>query len=153
MCASFAFVVRATGSPRGSPIGSVGPDDKGAAMTSTPPLAGVALPGAPADPGREASLAAVAGVAIVALLGTGATLVLPLVGLPLALLGFIGSLVLVRRASGLRMVVLMVTGVLSGLAVVLAAVVLLFLTPVRVTSEVGTVEVDSVEPAQVDPAP
>lgn len=122
-------------------------------MAYTPPLAGAALPGAPTGERREASLEAVAGVAIVALLGTWATLVVPVVGLPIALLGFVGSLVLVRRASGARMVVLMVTGVLSGLAVVVAAVVLVFLTPVTVTSEVGTVEVDSVEPVQVDPAP
>lgn len=119
-------------------------------MTSTPPLAGAA-PGVTAET-REASVEAVAGVAIVALLGIAATAVFPVVGLPLALLGFVGSLVLVRRASGARMVVLMVTGVLSGLAVVLAAVILLFLTAVRFESEVGPVQVDT-GPVQVDPGP
>lgn len=124
-------------------------------MTYAPPPVGTAVPGAHAGEGREPSLEAVAGVAIVAFLGCAATVVLPFVGLPLALVGFVGSLVLVRRASGVRMVVLMVTGVLSGLAVVLAAVVLLFLTPVRWESSVdtvGPVEVDS-GPVEVEPAP
>lgn len=121
-------------------------------MAYTPPLAGAALPGAPTAQAREASLEAVAGVAIVALLGTGTALVLPIVGLPLALLGFVASLVLVRRASGARMVVLMVTGVLSGLAVVLAAVILLFLTPVSFESSVGPVQVDT-GPVEADPTP
>lgn len=122
-------------------------------MTYPPSLAGAALPGAPTAQAREASLEAVAGVAIVALLGTGTAFVFPFVGLPLALLGFVASLVLVRRASGARMVVLMVTGVLSGLAVVLAAVILVFLMPVGVSSSVETVQVDTVDPVRVDPGP
>lgn len=121
-------------------------------MTYPPPLAGAALPAAPAAQAREASLEAVAGVAIVALLGTGTALVVPFVGLPLALVGFVGSLVLVRRASGARTVVLMVTGVLSGLAVVLAAVILVLLTPVTFESTVETVQVDT-GTVEVDPAP
>lgn len=108
-------------------------------MTYTPPFTGPA-PDGDADGVRPASVEAVTGVAVVALLGVAVALVLPLVGLPLALVGFVGSLVLVRRASGARMVVLMVTGVVSGLAVVLAAVVLVFLTPVSTESEVGVVE-------------